>query len=108
MKRLPFLISFPLVVVLIACYYLFPSFQSFINEAYDVLTSGNETRISNWVAQFKLAGPLVLIFIMVVQMFLFVVPNVFLMVVAIISYGPLWGGFISFLGVFASSSLGFL
>jgi len=34
---------------------------------------------------------------MVVQMFLFVVPNVFLMMVAIISYGPGWGAVISFL-----------
>lgn len=108
MKKLPLIISFPLVVLVVACYYLFPSFQNFINEAFDVLTSGNETRISQWVAQFKLAGPLVLVLIMVVQMFLFVVPNVFLMVVAIVSYGPVWGAIISFLGVFASSSLGFL
>jgi uncharacterized membrane protein YdjX (TVP38/TMEM64 family) len=45
---------------------------------------------------------------MVVQMFLFVVPNVFVMMVAIVSYGPVWGALISFLGIFASSSVGFL
>jgi len=45
---------------------------------------------------------------MVVQMFLFVVPNVFLMMVAIISYGPGWGAVISFLGVFSSSSVGYM
>jgi uncharacterized membrane protein YdjX (TVP38/TMEM64 family) len=45
---------------------------------------------------------------MVVQMFLFVVPNVFLMMVAIISYGPGWGSVISFLGVFSSSSVGYM
>jgi uncharacterized membrane protein YdjX (TVP38/TMEM64 family) len=45
---------------------------------------------------------------MVVQMFLFVVPNVFLMMVAIISYGPDWGAVISFLGVFSSSSVGYM
>ncbi len=45
---------------------------------------------------------------MVVPMFLFVVPNVFLMMVAIISYGPAWGAVISFLGVFSSSSVGYM
>ena len=107
MKKLPFVISFSLLSILVALYFIIPSFRSFIDEAFDVLTSGDESRISQWVSQFKLAGPVVLILIMVVQMFLFVVPNVFLMMVAIICYGPVWGAVISFLGVFASSSLGY-
>ena len=49
-----------------------------------------------------------MLILMVVQMFLFVVPNVFLMMVAIISYGPGWGAVISFLGVFSSSSVGYM
>jgi uncharacterized membrane protein YdjX (TVP38/TMEM64 family) len=49
-----------------------------------------------------------LILLMVFQMFLFVVPNVFVMIVAIISYGPVWGAIISFAGVFASSSVGYM
>jgi uncharacterized membrane protein YdjX (TVP38/TMEM64 family) len=107
MKKLPFVISFSLLSILIALYFIIPSFRSFINEAFDVLTSDDQDKISQWVTQFKLAGPVVLILIMVVQMFLFVVPNVFLMMVAIICYGPIWGAVISFLGVFASSSLGY-
>ena len=108
MKKLPFLISGALVVTLVSLYFLIPSFQSFIREAFDVLTSDDEKRIDKWVGQFKLAGPLVLILVMVVQMFLFVVPNVFVMIVAIVSYGPFWGAVISFVGVFASSSVGYI
>jgi uncharacterized membrane protein YdjX (TVP38/TMEM64 family) len=107
MKKLPLVISFSLVSILVALYFIVPSFRSFINEAFDVLTSDDQSRIREWVSQFKLAGPVVLILIMVVQMFLFVVPNMFLMMVAIICYGPIWGAVISFLGVFASSSLGY-
>ena len=73
-----------------------------------MLTSDDEERIKNWVAKFKLFGPLTLILVMIIQMFLFVVPNVFIMMVAIISYGPFWGAVISFVGVFASSSVGYL
>ena len=108
MKKLPFIISFCLVSVIIGCYFLIPSFQNFINEGFDVLTSNDQERIQRWVSKFRLAGPVVLILVMIVQMFLFVVPNVFVMMVAIISYGPVWGAIISFSGVFASSSVGYM
>jgi len=108
MKKLPLLVSLFLLAILIVFYFVIPSFQSFIKEAFDVLTSENEERIRQWVAQFKLAGPVMLILIMIAQMFLFVVPNVFVMMVAIISYGPFWGSVIAFLGVFASSSTGYM
>jgi uncharacterized membrane protein YdjX (TVP38/TMEM64 family) len=107
MKKLPFVISFSLLAIVVACYFIIPSFKSFINEGFDVLTSNDQARIQRWVSQFRLAGPVVLILVMILQMFLFVVPNVFVMMVAIISYGPLWGAVISFVGVFFSSSVGY-
>lgn len=107
MKVLPLIISGSLLSLLVAAYFIFPSFQAFIREAFDVLTSNDEDRIQAWVSRFRLAGPLVIILVMVVQMFLFVVPNIFVMMIAIVSYGPIWGAVISFLGVFASSSVGY-
>src|SRR5687768_12573096 len=108
MKKLPFIISFSFLAIVVASYFLITPFHHFINEGFDVLTSNDQLRIQQWVSQFRLAGPIVLILTMVVQMFLFVVPNVFVMMVAIISYGPFWGSVIAFLGVFASSSTGYL
>jgi uncharacterized membrane protein YdjX (TVP38/TMEM64 family) len=108
MKKLPLIIAFGVLGTLVALYFIIPSFESFIKEAFDVLTSNDKPRISKWVAQFGVAGPIVLILVMVIQMFLFVVPNIFLMIVAIVSYGPFWGSVISLAGVFASSSFGYL
>ena len=108
MKKLPFLISLSLLAILVILYLIIPSFQAFIKEAFSVLTSDDEERIKKWVAKFKLAGPVTLILLMIIQMFLFVVPNIFIMMVAIISYGPIWGAVISFFGVFASSSVGYV
>lgn len=108
MKKLPFLISFSLLSSVVILYLIIPSFRDFVKHAFDVLTSDDETLIKQWVSKFKMAGPLTLILLMVIQMFLFVVPNVFVMMVAIVSYGPVWGAVISFLGVFASSSVGYL
>ena len=105
---MPIIIPLSVFGILIACYFVIPSFQNFINEAFNVLISDDQERIRKWVAQFRIAGPVVLILSMVVQMFLFVVPNVFIMMVSIIMYGPIWGAVIAFLGVFSSSSVGYL
>jgi uncharacterized membrane protein YdjX (TVP38/TMEM64 family) len=107
-SKLPLIISLSLLTILIACYFLIPAFKQTINETFKLLTSDDEARIKAWVAKFGIAGPLVLILIMVMQMFLFVVPNVLLMMIAIIMYGPIWGAILAFTGVFVSSSVGYL
>ncbi len=106
-SKLPLMISLSLLVILISCYFLITSFQYNINEIFKILTSDDETRIKAWVAKFGIAGPLMLILVMVVQMFLFVVPNVLVMMIAIIMYGPVWGAIFAFTGVFVSSSVGY-
>lgn len=105
--RLPIIISLSLLVILVGCYFLVPSFHDTIKETFKLLTSDDEERIENWVSRFGMAGPLVLILVMVVQMFLFVVPNVLVMMIAIIMYGPVWGSIISLIGIFVSSSVGY-
>ena len=108
MKMLPLIIAVSVLGIAVGCYFIIPSFQEFIKEAFDILTSDDKERISDWVAEFGMAGPIVLIVFMILQMFLFVVPNILLMIVAIVCYGPVWGAIISLVGVFASSSVGYL
>jgi len=95
------------VAILIACYFVFPSFQAGVNEAFEVITSEDKDRIKEWVKQFGMMGPIVLMLAMAVQMFMLIVPNILLFAIAIICYGPIWGGLISLTGVFLSSSLGY-
>lgn len=95
------------LAVLVGCYFIFPGFQAGINEAFDVITSKDDVRIQNWINQFGALGPVALIVAMMLQMFMFVVPNILLFMIAIICYGPVWGGLICLTGVFASSSLGY-
>lgn len=107
-SKAPLIISIGMLAALVGCYFLFPSFQQGINEAYRIVTSEDPVRIRNWVDRFGLLGPILLIVVMVVQMFLFVIPNVLVMMVAITCYGPVWGSIISIAGVFASSSFGYM
>lgn len=105
---MPLLISLSILATAAGCYFLIPDFRQWINEAFEILTSKDEARIKSWVEQFGMGGPIVLIVVMVVQMFLFVVPNVLVMMIAITAYGPVWGSVISLIGVFASSSFGYV
>lgn len=107
-KKLPFTISFLVLFIFFACYFFIPSFNSSIREAFNVLISGDKDLIRDWVSQFGIWGPLVIILAMVASMFLFVVPNLLLLVISSVSYGPLWGSVISVVAVFISSTVAYL
>ncbi|WBL23895.1 MULTISPECIES: TVP38/TMEM64 family protein [unclassified Zunongwangia] len=107
-SKTPLYVSLALVAAIVASYFLVPSVQDFMDEAWRVLTSGDEKKISNWVERFGWFGPLMLILAMIVQMFLIVIPSVALMVVSIIAYGPIWGSLIVFVAVFLASSIGYI
>ena len=106
-SKLPLLIALSIALLLTACYIIFPGFKNGVNEIFNVLVSNDEKKIEVWVEKFGVLGPLVLILVMLVQMFLFVVPNILVMIIAIVIYGPVWGAVISLVGVFCSSSLGY-
>jgi uncharacterized membrane protein YdjX (TVP38/TMEM64 family) len=106
-KKTPIIVYGSLIVAFVALYFTLPQFREEVDTAFDVLTGEDEERIQNWVSTFGVFGPVVIIVGMVLQMFLFVVPNILLMMIAIVSYGPVWGAVISFCGVFAASSLGY-
>jgi len=103
-------LALPVVLLLsgAASYFFIPSFHNGVNETFRVLTSGDESKVKTWVDQFGMAGPVALVLGMVLQMFMFVVPNAFVMAIAIVSYGPGWGALIALTGVFCSSSLGYI
>lgn len=107
-SKAPLYISLALAASVVACYFLIPSAQEFMDNAWSVLTSGDEKRITQWVDGFGWFGPVILILAMIIQMFLIVIPSVALMVVSIIAYGPIWGSLIVFAAVFSASTIGYV
>ena len=106
-NRLPLYLSGALIIGLVASYFIFPSVSDFFDEAWRVLTSGDEQRVNEWISGFGWLGPIVLVLAMVAQMFLIIVPTVVLMVVSILAYGPIWGSLLVLVAVFAASSVGY-
>ena len=105
--RIALFSSLGILAVLAGCYFLIPDFQNGINNAFVILTSDDQERIQNWVKQFGAWGPIVIILGMTGQMFALVIPNLLLFIIAIVCYGPVWGGLICLSGVFISSSIGY-
>ncbi|PVY41290.1 TVP38/TMEM64 family protein [Pontibacter virosus] len=107
-SKWPLAVTAGIIALLVLSYFIFPDFQANIREGWDVLTSGEEERISKWVEQFGFWGPFFIILAMVAQMFLLVVNVVALMLVAIIAYGPIWGSLIAVAAVLVASTIGYL
>lgn len=106
-SKFPLYISAAIIISLALAYFFVPGVQSWLTEAWNVLTSDNQTRIQTWVADFGWFGPIVLVLVMIAQMFLLVIPTILLMVVSVLAYGPVWGSCIIFAAVFAASSVGY-
>ncbi|MEX2568619.1 MAG: VTT domain-containing protein [Cyclobacteriaceae bacterium] len=106
-SRWPLYLSIMLVASLMLLYFFNSDVNQFFQEAWEILSSGNEERIAQWVEQFSWWGPMVIIFVMVAQMFLLVIPSVVVMVVSIIAYGPVFGTLIILMSIFCASSIGY-
>lgn len=106
-SKLPIILSASLLIGLVLSYFLFPSFQQGVNHAFDVFTSKDEERVTEWVSQFGAWGPVVIVVGMVLQMFLFIVPNVLLIFISVFCYGPVWGALLAWVGIFFASSVGY-
>lgn len=106
-KHLPLYLSLGLLAALVAAYFLWPAFQTTVQEGFSVLKSGEQPRIAAWMQQFGYWGPVILILLMVVQMFLFVVNVVALILVAVLAYGPWWGSLVALAGIVVASTVGY-
>lgn len=106
-SKLPLYISVGIIVLVVLSYFFIPSVQQFMEEAWSALTSGDKQRTQQWVSQFGFWGPVMIVVVMVLQMFLLVVPTPVLMVVSILAYGPYWGSLILFVAIFTASSIGY-
>lgn len=107
-SKWPLYLSLALVGTLVLLYFVVPSVQEFLSEAWKVLSSGDDQRISQWVENFGFWGPLIIVAAMIAQMFLLVIPTPILMVVTVVAYGPYFGTGIILVAIFCASSIGYM
>lgn len=107
-SKITLLVTGLLIGGLVASYFIFPAYAELLDNAYQVLTSGDEERISDWVRQFGGWGPVFIVLVTIAQMFLLVVNIMLVVLVAILAYGPWWGSLLSVAGIVVASTVGYL
>ena len=106
-SKWPIFISLIILGTLVASYFIIPEFQQFLKQTYEILLSDDKQRISDWVSDLGWWGPISIIIIMILQMFLLIIPSPLLMVVAVLAYGPVWGALLSIIAVMCSATVGY-
>ncbi len=106
-SRLPLYISLGIIAPLVGAYFFWPAFQEGVQQGWAVLRTGDQGKVAAWVAQFGYWGPVLIVLVMVAQMFLIVINNALLILVAVLAYGPWWGGLLAWTGVLVASSVGY-
>lgn len=81
--------------------------RGFVQEAAGVLSTGDLAEIRAWLQGFGPWSVVVIVSILVVQPLLVVVPSVLMMVVAVLAYGPLWGGLLAWGGSTVAALVGY-
>ena len=107
-SKWPLFISLGILATLIILYFFVPDINNFFKESFNIITSSNKQRISNWVDELNFWGPFFIVLAMVVQMFLIVIPSPLLMLVSVLAYGPWWGTLISVTAIFTASTIGYV
>lgn len=102
------LVSTALIIAgLAGSYFIIPGYQSFIDEAWRILTSGNDQQISQWIEQFGFWGPLFIVLLTIAQMFLLIINITLLVLISILAYGPLWGSLLGISSICIASTIGY-
>lgn len=100
-------VALSLLVLLAALYLLLPDFRAGLGRLYATVSSGDESAIQAWVATLGFWGPLSVLALMIAQTLLSAVPLVLIMVVAVLAYGPIWGGLLAWIGAIIAAVVGY-
>jgi len=96
-----------LLALLTGLYFVWPGFQRFIDDAYRVLSSGEQAQVEQWVSGFGGWGFAVIIALVLFQTIVAFLPSLVTMVVAVLAYGPVLGGLLAWGGLLLAASFGY-
>lgn len=95
------------VLLGVFAYFFIPSFESFVRDTWQVLRQADQERINRYFSGFGYWGPIALILLFTLQMFLIIIPSWLPMIAAVMIYGFWSGILISVTGIVLASSCGF-
>lgn len=101
------LVPVALLVLLAAMYFVLPGYRDFIDRSLVLIRSGNRSELQSWIEGFGFWGPLLIVTLMLAQTLLAFIPSLLVMVVAVLAYGPWWGGLLAWGGLLLAATLAY-
>jgi uncharacterized membrane protein YdjX (TVP38/TMEM64 family) len=95
------------LLFLLGAYALIPGFRNASNDAYTLLISNDRERIQLWVSGFGWWGPILIVALMLAQTIISAVPMVFVLIVAVLAYGPIWGAMLGWSSAILAAAFGY-
>lgn len=107
LKYISFYVAGFILLCGIIAYFTIDSFQDFLNQTWNVLSSRDQERTKEYFDQFGIWGPLAIIIFIILQMFLIVFPSWLPTIIAVMAYGFWQGVLISLTGILLASTIGY-
>jgi uncharacterized membrane protein YdjX (TVP38/TMEM64 family) len=95
------------IVALVLSYLMFAEVRQLVGQGYEMLVSNDRSAIQNWVAGFGAWGPILIVGMMIAQTLISAVPMILVLIVAVLAYGPFWGGLLGWGGAIVAAILGY-
>jgi uncharacterized membrane protein YdjX (TVP38/TMEM64 family) len=95
------------IAALLLSYLLFAEVRQLVAQGYEMLVSNDRSAIQNWVAGFGAWGPILIVGMMIAQTLISAVPMILVLIVAVLAYGPIWGGLLGWGGAIVAAILGY-
>lgn len=87
------------IAVLVLLYFIWPGYRNLIDQAYQMVASGDREALQNWVSGFGVWGALLIYGLMVAQTLLAFIPSLLVTLVPVLAYGSFWGGLVAWSGL---------
>lgn len=107
-SRRPWIVGGLLLVVLVGLYFVWPAYEWMVDRTYVLVMQGDEEGLRDWIQRAGAWGPVLILALMLAQTLVPVLPSVLIMVVAVLAYGPWWGGLLSWSGLLLSATVAYV
>ncbi len=88
-------------------YLISPDVRGLAATGFEILMTNDQTRVRDWVAGFGAWGPILIIGLMIAQTLISAVPMILVLIVAVLAYGPVWGGLLGWSGAILAAMIGY-
>lgn len=102
-----YIVPVAILGTLAGLYFLLPSLRHIVDKLARLLWQRDEEGLRTWMQGLGIWGPVSVVVLMIVQTIVAIIPAPLIMAVAVLAFGPWWGGLSSWIGLMLAASLAY-